>query len=149
MKRIMLISAAVLALAGCTSVPQLGKDSIDKVLKAMTLEEKVHFVIGTGMAGANGESAVVGATKKIVPGAAGTTYPIERLGIPSIVLATAPPASASTRPAKATRTPTTARTSPSAPSWPRPGTRNWWRAWARRWVKRFTSTAPTSISRRP
>ena len=90
MKKIMLISAAVLALAGCKSEPQLGKDSIDKVLKAMTLEEKVHFVIGTGMAGANGESAVVGATKKIVPGAAGTTYPIERLGIPSIVLADGP-----------------------------------------------------------
>ena len=90
MKKIMLISAAVLALAGCKSEPQLGKDSIDKVLKAMTLEEKVHFVIGTGMAGFGGESAVVGATKNIVPGAAGTTYPIERLGIPSIVLADGP-----------------------------------------------------------
>ena len=86
----MLISAAVLAFAGCQSEPQLGKTSIDKVLKAMTLEEKVHFVIGTGMAGMGGESAVVGATKDIVPGAAGTTYPIERLGIPSIVLADGP-----------------------------------------------------------
>ena len=91
MKKIMLISAAVLALAGCKAGdPQLGKASIDKVLKAMTLEEKVHFVIGTGMAGFGGESAVVGATKNIVPGAAGTTYPIERLGIPSIVLADGP-----------------------------------------------------------
>ena len=86
----MLISAAVLAFAGCKSEPQLGKASIDNVLKAMTLEEKVHFVIGTGMAGADGGSAVVGATKNIVPGAAGTTYPIERLGIPSIVLADGP-----------------------------------------------------------
>ena len=91
MKKIMLISAAVLALAGCKAGdPQLGKASIDKVLKAMTLEEKVHFVIGTGMAGFGGESAVVGATKNIVPGAAGTTYLIERLGIPSIVLADGP-----------------------------------------------------------
>ena len=73
MKKIMLISAAVMALAGCKSEPQLGKASIDQVLKAMTLEEKVHFVIGTGMAGSDGGSAVVGATKKIVPGAAGTT----------------------------------------------------------------------------
>ena len=79
MKRIMLLSAAVLALAGCKAGdPQLGEASIDKVLKAMTLEEKVHFVIGTGMAGFGGESAVVGATKNIVPGAAGTTYPIEK-----------------------------------------------------------------------
>ena len=46
MKRILLLSAAALALAGCKD-PQLGKSSIDKVLKAMTLEEKVHFVIGT------------------------------------------------------------------------------------------------------
>jgi beta-glucosidase len=91
MKRILLLSAAALALAGCKSGdPQLGKASIDKVLKAMTLEEKVHFVIGTGMAGNDGASATVGATKKIVPGAAGTTYPIERLGIPGIVLADGP-----------------------------------------------------------
>ena len=91
MKRIMLVSTAVLALAGCKAGdPQLGKSSVDKVLKAMTLEEKVHLVIGTGMAGMGGDSAVVGETKKIVPGAAGTTYPIERLGIPSIVLADGP-----------------------------------------------------------
>ena len=87
----MLISLAALAVAGCKA-PQLGKSSIDKVLKAMTLEEKVHFVIGTGMAGLDdgNAGAAVGATRNIVPGAAGTTYPIERLGIPSIVLADGP-----------------------------------------------------------
>ena len=91
MKKSILISAAILALAGCQSGdPQLGKSSVDKVLKAMTLEEKVHFVIGMGMAGSDGSSAVVGATEDIVPGAAGTTYPIPRLGIPSIVLADGP-----------------------------------------------------------
>ena len=91
MKRIILLSAAALALAACQGgEPQLGKASVDKVLKAMTLEEKVHFVIGMGMAGSDGSSAVVGATQDIVPGAAGTTYPIERLGIPSIVLADGP-----------------------------------------------------------
>ena len=40
--------------------PQLGKDSIDKVVAAMTLEEKAHLVIGTGMAGSSGEAPVVG-----------------------------------------------------------------------------------------
>ena len=91
MKISILISAAILDLAGCQSGdPQLGKSSVDKVLKAMTLEEKVHFVIGMGMAGSDGSSAVVGATEDIVPGAAGTTYPIPRLGIPSIVLADGP-----------------------------------------------------------
>ena len=91
MKKIILLSAAALAIAGCKP-PQLGKASIDKVLKAMTLEEKVHFVIGTGMDGLDDGAggATVGATRKIVPGAAGTTYPIERLGIPSIVLADGP-----------------------------------------------------------
>ncbi len=91
MKKIMILSAAALVLAGCTGgAPQLKTASVDKVLKAMTLEEKVHLVIGTGMADASGESAVIGATRNIVPGAAGTTYPIERLGIPSIVLADGP-----------------------------------------------------------
>ena len=87
----MLISLAALAVAGCKD-PQLGKSSVDKVLKAMTLEEKVHFVIGTGMAGLDdgNAGAAIGATRNIVPGAAGTTYPIERLGIPSIVLADGP-----------------------------------------------------------
>ena len=91
MKRLLLLSTAALTLSACQGGdPQLGKASVEKVLKAMTLEEKVHFVIGTGMAGTDGEDAVVGATRNIVPGAAGTTYPIERLGIPSIVLADGP-----------------------------------------------------------
>ena len=91
MKKTILISAAALALAACQSGdPQLGKSSVDKVLKAMTLEEKVHLVIGMGMAGSDGSTATVGATEDIVPGAAGTTYPIPRLGIPSIVLADGP-----------------------------------------------------------
>ena len=91
MKKILLLSAAALLIAGCQSgEPQLAKSSVKKVLKAMTLEEKAHFVIGMGMAGSDGSSAVVGATEDIVPGAAGTTYPIPRLGIPSIVLADGP-----------------------------------------------------------
>lgn len=72
-------------------VPQLGKASLEDVIGAMTLEEKAHLVIGTGMEGfENGDSAVVGETRGLVPGAAGTTYPIPRLGIPSIVLADGP-----------------------------------------------------------
>jgi len=86
-----LMAAAVIgsgAMAAAT--PKLGKASVDKVVKAMTLEEKVHLLIGTGMAGFDGSEAVVGATKSLVPGAAGTTYPIPRLGIPAIVLADGP-----------------------------------------------------------
>ena len=74
----------------CTENPQLGKASLDEVVNAMTLEEKAHLIIGTGMAGFSGDSAVIGETRKLVPGAAGTTYPIERLGIPAVVLADGP-----------------------------------------------------------
>ena len=87
-KAIMLLASAGL-LCAC-GTPQLGKQSIDKVLKAMTLEEKAHFVIGTGMSGNSGGGATVGATDLLLPGAAGTTYPIPRLGIPAIALADGP-----------------------------------------------------------
>ena len=79
------------ALTSCgTENPKLGKASLDEVVNAMTLEEKAHLIIGTGMAGFSGDSAVIGETRKLVPGAAGTTYPIERLGIPAVVLADGP-----------------------------------------------------------
>ena len=70
----------------------MNEKSIDvaDVTGQMTLEEKVHFVIGTGMSGQSGDNAVVGKTKNLVPGAAGTTYPLERLSIPAIVLADGP-----------------------------------------------------------
>ncbi|MDR1593088.1 MAG: glycoside hydrolase family 3 C-terminal domain-containing protein [Prevotellaceae bacterium] len=69
---------------------KLGKSSIDDIVKAMTLEEKAQLLIGTGMAGFSGNSAVVGATQSLVPGAAGTTYPVPRLGIPAVVVADGP-----------------------------------------------------------
>ena len=91
MKKLIPLTAALLTLFACgRGEPQLGKASIDKVLAAMTLEEKAHFVIGMGMAGMDDSAATIGATDDIVPGAAGTTYPIPRLGIPSIVLADGP-----------------------------------------------------------
>lgn len=70
--------------------PQLGIDPIEKVIESMTTEEKAHMLVGTGMAGVTGDNAVVGATSLLVPGAAGTTYPIPRLGIPAVVLADGP-----------------------------------------------------------
>ena len=90
-KTIMIISAAAALVAcGPKGDPQLGKASLDKVIDAMTIEEKAHLLIGTGMAGSTGDDPVIGMTQSIVPGAAGTTYPIERLGIPAIVLADGP-----------------------------------------------------------
>ena len=45
----MAFSAAILSSCGPTT-PQLGKSPINEVINAMTLEEKAHLVIGTGMA---------------------------------------------------------------------------------------------------
>lgn len=93
MKNIIILTSltAAMLLSSCAKrVPQLGKAPVDKVIAAMTLDEKVKLLIGTGMGGLTGDSAVVGETKLLVPGAAGTTYPIPRLGIPAIVLADGP-----------------------------------------------------------
>ena len=88
MKKQALIMMSCVILTGCS----MNEKSIDvaDVTGQMTLEEKVHFVIGTGMSGQSGDNAVVGKTKNLVPGAAGTTYPLERLSIPAIVLADGP-----------------------------------------------------------
>lgn len=78
-----------------SSAPKLGKDPIPAIIKAMTLEEKVKFVAGNGMhfpgmRNNNNDGPVVGQTADKVPGAAGTTYAIPRLGIPSMVLSDGP-----------------------------------------------------------
>lgn len=76
------------------SSPQLGKAPVQEVIKAMTIEEKVSLVVGTGMKfpglPADMQGPVVGQTEDRVAGAAGTTVAIPRLGIPSIVLADGP-----------------------------------------------------------
>src|SRR5215470_8896116 len=71
--------------------PQLGKNSLKEVIAAMTLEEKAKLVVGTGMrmAGSNAQPTI-GQTQSKVPGAAGTTFAIPRLGIPSIVVSDGP-----------------------------------------------------------
>lgn len=70
---------------------KLKSSNIDAVIKAMTLDEKVSLLIGTGMDLGDGEAApVIGATDKLVPGAAGTSQAIDCLGIPAVVLADGP-----------------------------------------------------------
>ena len=93
MKKSVLFAMATAALAvGCTSADKVTKNTInqEEVMAKMTLEDKAHFVIGTGMAGFSGNDAVIGATRSLVPGAAGTTYPLDSLGIPAVVLADGP-----------------------------------------------------------
>lgn len=93
MKRIMFFGLGMAALmVGCTSADKVSKNTInqEEVMGKLSLEDKAHFVIGTGMAGFSGDNAVIGATRNIVPGAAGTTYPFDSLGIPAVVLADGP-----------------------------------------------------------
>ena len=76
-----------------TAVPQLGKNTVKEVVAAMTLEEKVKLVIGSGfnMPGVKPEGGpVIGSTLDKVAGAAGTTVGIKRLGIPSLVTSDGP-----------------------------------------------------------
>ncbi|MBR2932030.1 MAG: glycoside hydrolase family 3 C-terminal domain-containing protein [Rikenellaceae bacterium] len=94
MKRILTLSLAALStMAVLAAKPQkqlrLQPDNIDDIVAAMTVEEKAHLVVGADMSDrkAAGE---VGYTESIIPGAAGVTYPIERLGIPAIVFADGP-----------------------------------------------------------
>ena len=88
----MLLGVGFAALCGCTGSDKAVMNTInqEEVMSKLSLEEKAHFVIGTGMEGESGNSAVVGATRNLVPGAAGTTYPLDSLGIPPIVLADGP-----------------------------------------------------------
>lgn len=72
------------------NTPQLGVDSIEQVIFAMTDEEKISLVTGTGMPGFDGLTPVVGAVQGRVPGAAGGTATINRLGIPEIIVADGP-----------------------------------------------------------
>jgi beta-glucosidase len=75
------------------STPKLGKDPIPQVIQAMTLEEKVQLVVGAGFAfpgAASPSGTTIGQTLDRVAGAAGTTQPIPRLGIPSLVTADGP-----------------------------------------------------------
>ncbi|MBQ3772245.1 MAG: glycoside hydrolase family 3 C-terminal domain-containing protein, partial [Bacteroidaceae bacterium] len=93
MKKIMFFGLGMAALmVGCTSADKVSKNTInqEEVMGKLSLEDKAHFVIGTGMAGFSGDNAVIGATRNIVPGAAGTTYPLDLLGIPAVVLADGP-----------------------------------------------------------
>ena len=75
-----------------TALPQLGKNSNKDVIAAMTLEEKAKLVVGNGfrMPGTTPQGPTIGQTQDKVPGAAGTTFAIPRLGIPSIVVADGP-----------------------------------------------------------
>lgn len=89
MKKIFLTVAAVLCTLSLFAQPRLGRDNIDDVLKAMTLEEKATLVVGGGW-GSMTAGSLTASNETLVSGAAGTTRAIPRLGIPTTVLADGP-----------------------------------------------------------
>ena len=90
LKFVVLMTISSVALnASAQNAPQLRSDNIDEVMAAMTLEEKAQILVG----GANNffsNGAVVGGAAETVPGAAGTTAAIPRLGIPQTILTDGP-----------------------------------------------------------
>ena len=73
MKRTILTFGVIIAALCSYAQPKLSADHIDKVIDAMTLEEKCHLVLGCGMH-FNDEAKF--------PGTAGSSFGIPRLGIP-------------------------------------------------------------------
>lgn len=82
---LLLISHVTAVVAGAQSLT-LRPDNVDQIVKALTLEEKVSLVVGAG----NTVFTGYGNTLKHVPGAAGSTAAIERLGITPTVVADGP-----------------------------------------------------------
>jgi len=89
MKRIFLLMTAVLCTLSLSAQPKLRADNIDEVLKAMTLQEKATLLVGGGW-GSMTAGSMTASDAATVPGAAGTTRAIPRLGIPRTVVADGP-----------------------------------------------------------
>lgn len=84
MKRLILVSTCLtLVCAGILAQPRLNRDNIPEIVKAMTAEEKALFVVGI-------QQDAEPFKGKFLPGTGGVTYPIPRLGIPSIVMMDGP-----------------------------------------------------------
>lgn len=90
MKKLFLLAGALLFAAGANAQVKLSENNIDEVVKAMTLEEKATLVVGGGWGSMGFSSIPTGSDETLVPGAAGTTRKIERLGIPATVLSDGP-----------------------------------------------------------
>ena len=86
MKRTLIISSLVLALAGRYQAGaqelKLRPDNIDEIVAAMTDDEKVNMLTGQGVGWGNSDAKF--------PGNAGWTYAIPRLGIPAIYFGDGP-----------------------------------------------------------
>ena len=94
MKKLVLSTVLVSCAMVSSAQVKLQRDNVDEILKSMSRKEKATLVVGTSRQGATGgiqnANGMVGAHADAVPGAAGTTQPIIRLGVPASVLTDGP-----------------------------------------------------------
>ena len=86
-----LCSSLLLATAAMAQSPEM-RAKAKAIIAKMTLEEKTKFVVGNGFSlpGMKPQGPVIGQTQDKVAGAAGTTFALPALGLPSIVVADGP-----------------------------------------------------------
>ena len=89
MKKLILTCAALFCAAVLSAQPKLTPDNIEEIIAAMTLQEKATLLVGGGW-GSMAAGSLTASSEVLVPGAAGTTHAIPRLGIPATVLADGP-----------------------------------------------------------
>ena len=93
MKNTIFIVCALLfgSISTLTAQVKLQANNVDEILKAMTLEEKAMLVVGGNrQIESSSDNGMIGGHAHRVPGAAGTTQAIPRLGIPSSILTDGP-----------------------------------------------------------
>lgn len=83
----LLLLLALLAATGHAQLPYLGSNSTDEVIAAMTLDEKIELIVGTDGNKDTGATVTIGNSATLLPGGAGTTNAVTRLGVPQIVFA--------------------------------------------------------------
>lgn len=79
-----------MCLSASAQTPKFGVDPLDKVISAMTLDEKLDVLIGSSGNQSTDANATIGNASELVPGAAGQLNGVPRLGIPSTVVADGP-----------------------------------------------------------
>ena len=84
------LCASTLFMGANAQTPKLGVGPIEKVINAMTLDEKLNVLIGSSGNVKTDATATIGSSAELVPGAAGQLNAIPRLGIPATVVADGP-----------------------------------------------------------
>jgi len=87
-KKLILLASTAFCVAS-VSAQKLSPTNVDEIVKALTLEEKAELIVGGGW-GSMTAGAMTASSEVLVPGAAGTTNSVDRLGIPRTVVSDGP-----------------------------------------------------------